>query len=165
MCFFLARDDTNTSSHDTECSNDKQPEGEDASRKGVNFLTGESVETESDNNQFDKFDSETYLKACDYIKSKGSDAGKIKLPNPLSESEKLPAPNLDTKLKSTLNTKGEKDSVFVTSYHKDEQAKLSVLEKHVKVTSLPTGKQINGMYKHLEYFLCMNIYEVYLRCK
>ena len=123
--------------HGNDAKQDKTKE--DNTRSGFNFLAGEGAGTDSEEEDQDDVDKEKYQKARDYINSKSTNA---KLPNPLV-TEKLPAPNLDKKLKSTLNAK-EKDSVFVTSYQKDEQAKLSVLEKHVKVTALPTGKQIHG---------------------
>ena len=59
----------------------------------------------------------------------------IKLPNPLSE--KLPSPLL-TGNSNTSSIAGS--SVFVTAYHKAEEAKNSVLEKHVKMTVMDLQK-------------------------
>ena len=62
-----------------------------------------------------------------------------KLPKP-PQDDKLPPPDIDKKVASSLNAK----EVCMSSYLKEEQAKLSVLQKHVKVTELPTGRTIHG---------------------
>ena len=78
--------------------------------------------------------------------SKGDHSKVQKLPNPLME--KLPTPKI-RKQKAKKKVKLVEGSVFVNPFEKAEQAKQSVLEKHVKMTeNLPgMGKNVKICYK------------------
>ena len=94
----------------------------------------------SDEEQIGDVSGEDYKNACEYLKSKQTTS---------LENERLPLPDLDKPIASTVGGTDIKTTVCLSDYQKDEQAKLSALEKHVKVTALPTGRKING--KHIEY--------------
>ena len=94
----------------------------------------------SDEEQIGDISGEDYKNTCEYLKAKQTTS---------LENERLPLPDLDKPIASTVGGTDIKTTVCLSDYQKDEQAKLSALEKHVKVTALPTGRKING--KHIEY--------------
>ena len=94
-----------------------------------------NVDNSSDEDIVGGVEDDEYNDACKYLNSK--------LPNPLAV-ERLPLPNLDKPVASTLGATGSKTTVCLTDYQRDEQVKLSALEKHVKITDIPTGRKING---------------------
>lgn len=109
----------------------------DDCRNSVNFLTGENVE-DSDDDEPDETCDESYKKACQYLNSKTLEG---KLPNPIA-NETLPSPLLSQKVPSTIQK--QVDSVFTNHFQTAEAAKLSVLEKHVKTTTIEKQSGIGG---------------------
>lgn len=81
-------------------------------------------------------------------KQESAHTGSEKLPNPLSE--KLPRPVIGKKKKSQKKKKViVEGSVFINPFEKAEQAKQSILEKHVKMTENQhvTGKNVKICWK------------------
>ncbi|XP_076452392.1 uncharacterized protein LOC143288023 isoform X2 [Babylonia areolata] len=80
-----------------------------------------------------------------------------KLPNPFLQKTKLPSPHLKSKKKSQTLIPGPTSSVFVNPFEQAEQAKLGILEKHVRLTEAapqkPATKQVCFKFKKGKCFL------------
>lgn len=78
--------------------------------------------------------------AVEYLKNRQKNT----VPDIIVES--LPSPALDKKVKSTINSKADAlhGSIYENNFQKAEDAKLSILEKHVKVTTVGKADVIGG---------------------
>ena len=109
----------------------------------VNFFDGEGSDSSEDS------DSRANEDASKTDESQSAEQAPAKLPNPfLQSSSKLPAPHLkagDTQTPSYA-AGGPTSSVFVNPFEQAEQAKLGILEKHVRLTEAapkkPASKQV-----------------------
>ncbi|XP_013413918.1 uncharacterized protein LOC106176200 [Lingula anatina] len=71
------------------------------------------------------------------------------LPNPFGNAMKLPAPSLN--VEKEQGGKGLENSVFANPFEKARQAKLSVLEKHVKMTETEEQAQSSTSNRNVCY--------------
>jgi hypothetical protein len=73
------------------------------------------------------------------------------LPNPLSDSRiVLPSPNFASTSDTGIS------SVFVTAYQRAEDAKQSILERHVKMTNMVKEEPAAGQRKNKNVRVCLN---------
>ena len=118
MCFFSAE----FSSGDVKT--DYSQEKTETQVRSLNYFMHNNTDDHDDSEEEDitKIDEETDDKLS-------QDNRIMKLPNPLAEISH-----------AKCSTSSDNSSVFVTSYHKAEEAKHSVLEQHVKMTIAQQSK-------------------------
>ena len=112
----------------------KKSDQEDKEQDKVskNFLVDNISSDENDGKS-----EEESVQSCKGNNQKNNKTGGQEIP-------KLPPPVLDSKVTSSINAASSQDSVFVSHFQKEEAAKLSILQKHVKVTEIEKRNEIGG---------------------